>query len=931
MSQRTSSSTYKQQQREYEQKRIAHVDKQNAELESEISKLQNIRRDALSRDTYIDLDGRKKSPRIVPFEQKRPKRENYLPSSPSGLGKMLPWKKREYEQLYFEGERKYKGAERNYQKAKTDHDVRMNILRDNAFEHNQKIEDLKQEFAAGQSRTVEGYFYRVLNASSYPLAFPQKAELTYRTGSRQLAIEYDLPTFKAMPEVKAYRYVKVRDEVTQADLPQSQRKQLYTSVLAQIPLRTIHEIYKADRTEKVDTIIFNGYVKTIDPRTGKPGQFCLVAVSTTRHQFLDLNLELVDPQECIKGLNGRLSRKPEGLVAVDPIEPIGDDVTPVSLPKTLVADEEPRRADEIFHRVTATVSEDAPNDIPIPARSDVTAANASISTDGAAFVEQARNYVERNATLTRQVSFQQYWPTYAAMDAAQLQWYFYWRTELRHGVRLPTDLSYLFVHIYEAINLIGFESSQEAFNYLNEFWRYYRQLQPKLDRYLPDWIADFIVFHELAPNALDWYSEVSQVTNVNDQDFAIEAWVSSGDDFVALSNAIIFELANYNPTKSKFYKQYAEPSQLDLAYKRALQSVDDATRKEQEKSLFQIHQPGHTRIIRRTPFANAVHAYSRTEIEIASVHSWSNVEPLAVMLNSIVKYTDNVLREQAGYKYRVRGIQLTRNSKSAIEAALQPEVPKRELSIDHSEIEQLAKDSEAIRARLLAVEEPEREQPEAKEASLDEPLVAAARWIPEASNVASVPVEATSKSPAAATVTDWSRIGGRRKARAMLRIKRFAATGIVHPASRAHQSEQQQVPTRDEVQVAASGMGNASVNGADITDAPAAAGFLHRPEDTPADLLTDLSEIAHIMGGSEGKRSKLIAVMMENQWECSAGTIESEFPGEFINVILDEVNGIALEEIGDTLIFEEEGLWIILEEYHDEIEYILQHPEYLEA
>ena len=258
----------------------------------------------------------------------------------------------------------------------------MNGLREKAFEHNRKIEDLKEKFAAGQPETVERYFYRVLNASSYPPTFPQKAEFSYRSGSRQLAIEYDLPTFQAMPEVKAYRYVKSRDETTQTPMPQTQRKQLYASVLAQIPLRIIHEIYTADRTEKVDTIIFNGYVKTIDPSTGKPGQFCLVAVSTTRQQFLDLNLELVDPQECIKGLKGRFSRKPEDLVAVSPMEAIRDDSTPVSLPKTLVAEQEPRRADETYHRVSAVVSDESPQDIPIPARTQDARAKGSISPKG---------------------------------------------------------------------------------------------------------------------------------------------------------------------------------------------------------------------------------------------------------------------------------------------------------------------------------------------------------------------------------------------------------------------------------------------------------------------------------------------------------------------------------------------------------------------
>ena len=86
----------------------------------------------------------------------------------------------------------------------------------------------------------------------------------------------------------------------------------------------------------------------------------------------------------------------------------------------------------------------------------------------------------------------------------------------------------------------------------------YRQLQPELDCYLPDWIADFIVFYNLAPNALDWYGEVIKIADVKDLNLAIEAWVQSGDSFAALPADILFELASFNLMESKFYKKFLE-------------------------------------------------------------------------------------------------------------------------------------------------------------------------------------------------------------------------------------------------------------------------------------------------------------------------------------------------------------------------------------
>ena len=70
-------------------------------------------------------------------------------------------------------------------------------------------------------------------------------------------------------------------------------------------------------------------------------------------------------------------------------------------------------------------------------------------------------FISRESTAARTeakalpVEFMQYWPTYDVMSPAQQQWYFYWRSEVRQGRLLATDLSYIFVHVYELINLIG--------------------------------------------------------------------------------------------------------------------------------------------------------------------------------------------------------------------------------------------------------------------------------------------------------------------------------------------------------------------------------------------------------------------------------------------------------------------------------------------
>ena len=59
------------------------------------------------------------------------------------------------------------------------------------------------------------------------------------------------------------------------------------------------------------------------------------------------------------------------------------------------------------------------------------------------FLRDMKKYVDRDGTKTSFVPFMQYWPTYDSMTPSQQRWYFYWRTQVRNGNYLKTDLSYI--------------------------------------------------------------------------------------------------------------------------------------------------------------------------------------------------------------------------------------------------------------------------------------------------------------------------------------------------------------------------------------------------------------------------------------------------------------------------------------------------------
>ena len=148
---------------------------------------------------------------------------------------------------------------------------------------------------------------------------PDNDQIAYVAESRQLVMEYDLPPFSIVPEIAAYKYVKATDTITTTGRPMTQRKVLYGSLIAQITLRTLYDLFNSDANRFIDTIVFNGYVDSIDEGTGQAIRPCLMTVRVTRDLWNQLDLARVEPIACLKVLNAAMSKSPSDLAPVRPV------------------------------------------------------------------------------------------------------------------------------------------------------------------------------------------------------------------------------------------------------------------------------------------------------------------------------------------------------------------------------------------------------------------------------------------------------------------------------------------------------------------------------------------------------------------------------------------------------------------------------------
>jgi restriction system protein len=164
------------------------------------------------------------------------------------------------------------------------------------------------------------YFTLVLDSISYPDGFPHNSRIIYRPEPKELVIDYEMPGQEVVPAHRGLKYVQKRDVIEPLVRSVNEINQRYASVIAQVALRTLHEVFAVDAAGIVETVTFSGYVRTKDKATGQPIKPYLLSVPAARQVFAELVLADLDPAACVRQKLGALvSPHPYDLEAVRPM------------------------------------------------------------------------------------------------------------------------------------------------------------------------------------------------------------------------------------------------------------------------------------------------------------------------------------------------------------------------------------------------------------------------------------------------------------------------------------------------------------------------------------------------------------------------------------------------------------------------------------
>lgn len=332
---------------------------------------------------------------------------------------------------------------------------------------------------------------------------------------------------------------------------------------------------------------------------------------------------------------------------------------------------------------------------------------------GSSFVKEAQKLRNKRENFANHVPFKCYWPTYSDMNGWQQQWYFYWRSWARQDKFHPTDLSYIFVHVYEILNLVETPDPIQAAERIRTLWLAYRGKYPNLDRYLPDWGGDLLAVKVGGAQALAWWESALSVDGVDIPDPLVNTIVekairTNGVD--ALPYKIWSLLSDYQP-RNKFYQKYNTNHFVDLSYEKAIKVANAHYLKTTGKSVIDQFVSERVLNYEKPVFASALIGFSHpATARLATGRDYAGSTRLANNITSIMKYAENILRKQLKFSAKLSGIELPADLAKQLDLAFQQEKtqPRKpqpiQITIDHERVASLHEESRVV-SEMLATEQ----------------------------------------------------------------------------------------------------------------------------------------------------------------------------------------------------------------------------------
>ncbi len=311
------------------------------------------------------------------------------------------------------------------------------------------------------------------------------------------------------------------------------------------------------------------------------------------------------------------------------------------------------------------------------------------------FISDGKKYIGTSVPKCEYVPFFSYMPQYNQLTLSQLKYYIWWRENVRNCIYLQADCGYIFLYVYELINIEGSFTAKQRLNFMSDVWLAYRRSFPRLDRYISEWLCDFCLINRLSPP-----KEVVKKAGRISNSILLREFFSDPEDCGTKEDLYGFVMFNteYKYKNSALYTEKTAEifdRHLIAAAVYALENTPELRENDSTPKLMETE---------RDSYSGALCACSAKRKIRVTFYTTFKDSQLKAVVTSLVKYSENRLREYLHIKNKLSPGELPQQLKSFVDLYYKINLPARPVAPDPYDAERAA---EKIRYDLYEAKEEE--------------------------------------------------------------------------------------------------------------------------------------------------------------------------------------------------------------------------------
>ncbi len=259
--------------------------------------------------------------------------------------------------------------------------------------------------------------------------------------------------------------------------------------------------------------------------------------------------------------------------------------------------------------------------------------------------------------------FFSFMPQYFQLNGKQLRYYFWWRENLRKGILLRHDYSYVLLYIYEILNLPDLIPPAQGAEKIALIWARCRKDYPRLDRYLSEWLADYCLIHSVSlptKYLMPFYGEILRKATL--REFYIDALDTENEGGKRAYYRAIFEMSgNYRFRQSKAIT----PTNEALFEKHIPDAVTELIEYLMAGNVAEMQNE--VKRISRDSYAGALCSYSEKRMLDLLIRPLALHCDLSGIVTDAARYSENCLRQALKLRAGYQTTRLTPDMKAVID------------------------------------------------------------------------------------------------------------------------------------------------------------------------------------------------------------------------------------------------------------------------